>query len=83
MERIAVLAPSDTLRDALVLVADAGVVQFDAVGPQDDSAVSEAAQRLQRLGQHPPDADAVRRRRRTWRNSNTPVAQTYSRARRS
>ena len=54
MERIAVLAPSDTLRDALVLVADAGVVQFDAVGPQDDSAVSEAAQRLQRLGSTHP-----------------------------
>ena len=61
MERIAVLAPSDTLRDALVLVADAGVVQFDAVGPQDDSAVSEAAQRLQRLGStHPtPRLSAV------------------------
>ena len=54
MERIAVLAPSDTLRDALVLVADAGVVQFDAVGPQDDSAVSEAAQRLQRFGSTHP-----------------------------
>lgn len=54
MERIALLAPSDTLRDALVLVADAGVVQFDAFGPQQDLAVSEAAQRLQRLGSSDP-----------------------------
>ena len=55
------MLPSDTLRDALVLVADAGVVQFDDVGPQDDSAVSEAAQRLQRLGStHPtPRLSAV------------------------
>ena len=50
MERIALLAPSDTLRDALVRVADAGVVQFDDVGARDDSAASEAAQRLQRIG---------------------------------
>lgn len=50
MERIALLAPSDTLRDALVRVADAGVVQFDDVGARDDSAASEAVQRLQRLG---------------------------------
>ena len=54
MERIALLVPSDTLRDALVRVADTGVVQFDDVGPRDDSAVSEAAQRLQRLGSTDP-----------------------------
>ncbi len=54
MQRIALLAPSDTLRDALVLVADAGVVQLDDVGPQDDSVVGEAAQRLQRLGSTHP-----------------------------
>ena len=50
MERIALLAPSDTLRDALVRVADAGVVQFDDAGARDDSAASEAAQRLQQIG---------------------------------
>ena len=83
MERIALLAPSDTLRDALVRVADAGVVQFDDVGARDDSAASEAAQRLQRLGSIRPDAGAVGRRTRIWRNSNAPVAQTYSQARRS
>ena len=54
MERIALLAPSDTLRDALVRVADAGVVQFDDVGARDDSAASEAVQRLQRLGSIDP-----------------------------
>ena len=54
MQRIALLAPSDTLREALVLVADAGVVQLDDVGPQDDSVVGEAAQRLQRLGSTHP-----------------------------
>lgn len=54
MERIALLAPSDKLRDVLVFVADAGVVQFDAVGLHEDSTVSEAAQRLQRLGSTHP-----------------------------
>lgn len=54
MQRIALLAPSDTLRDALVLVADAGVVQLDDVGPRDDSVVGEAARRLQRLGSTHP-----------------------------
>ena len=49
MERIALLAPTDTLRDVLVRVAQAGVVQFDDIAPRDDVAVSEAAQHLQRL----------------------------------
>ncbi|BBX82646.1 V-type ATPase 116kDa subunit family protein [Mycolicibacterium aubagnense] len=54
MERIALLAPSDALRDALVLVAAAGVVQLDSTGPQDNSVSNEAAQRLQRLGSSGP-----------------------------
>ncbi|MDR3659849.1 MAG: V-type ATPase 116kDa subunit family protein [Mycobacterium sp.] len=54
MERIALLAPSDALRDALVLVAAAGVVQLDSPGPHGDSAPGEAAQRLQRLGSSGP-----------------------------
>jgi V/A-type H+/Na+-transporting ATPase subunit I len=54
MERIALLASSDALRDALVLVAAAGVVQLDSIGVQDDSSPGAAAQRLQRLGSHSP-----------------------------
>ena len=70
MERIALLAPIDLLRDVLVRVAQVGVVQFDDIGPRDDVAVSEAAQRLQRLGSTEtlpvlsvlaPDLDALER----------------------
>ena len=54
MQRIALLVPSDALRAALVRVADAGVVQFDDVERPDRSVVSEAAQRLQRIGSTDP-----------------------------
>jgi V/A-type H+-transporting ATPase subunit I len=50
MERIALLAPADRLREVLVRVAAAGVVHFDDIAPRDDVAVSDAAQHLQRLG---------------------------------
>lgn len=48
MERVAVVAPADALRDALVRVADAGVVQLDLPGQLDEP--GEAGRRLRRLG---------------------------------
>jgi V/A-type H+/Na+-transporting ATPase subunit I len=49
MRRVAVVAPGDRLRDALVQVADAGTVETDAVVAPGDRAAGEAARRLQRL----------------------------------
>jgi V/A-type H+-transporting ATPase subunit I len=49
MRRVAVVAPDDRLRDALVQVADAGTVETDVVVPPGDRAAGEAARRLQRL----------------------------------
>ncbi len=50
MDRIAVVAPRWSLRDVLVRVADAGVVEFDQITPPGDAPPGEAARRLQRLG---------------------------------
>ena len=50
MQRIAVVAPQSGLRDALVAVADAGVVQLDDPPSTEGMTLGEAAQRLQRLG---------------------------------
>lgn len=55
MQRIALVAPADSLRAALVLVAEAGVVQLDepAAG---EGTPGEAVQALQRLGVHQESA---------------------------
>ena len=58
MQRIALVAVEDTLRDALVQVADAGVVQFDEPALNQSAEPGEAAQALQRLGFHSAPADA-------------------------
>lgn len=50
MQRIAAVAPRSGLRDALVAVADAGVVQLDDPPSTEGMPLGEAAQRLQRLG---------------------------------
>jgi V/A-type H+-transporting ATPase subunit I len=49
MERVAVLAPADTLRSALVEVADVGTVQLDTVGNGSGAVDGSAARRLQHL----------------------------------
>jgi V/A-type H+-transporting ATPase subunit I len=49
MERIALLAPADTLRAALVEVDDAGSVQLDDVLNGDEIIAGDAARLLQRL----------------------------------
>lgn len=49
MERVALVAPGAQLRDALVRVADAGVVELDEPATGDGAQSGEAAQRLQRL----------------------------------
>jgi V/A-type H+-transporting ATPase subunit I len=55
MQRIAVVASADMLRDALVAVAGSGRVEFDE--PADSSgAPSQAARALQRMGAHPESA---------------------------
>lgn len=63
MQRVALVAPAETLRDLLVGVADAGTVEIDRVGGPGpagagDLASGEAARRLQRL--HPEPAQAAR-----------------------
>src|SRR5271157_1953299 len=54
MQRIAVVAPTDTLRDALVAVAGSGSVELDE--PADSGAPGQAARALQRMGAHPESA---------------------------
>jgi V/A-type H+-transporting ATPase subunit I len=49
MTRVALVTPETALRDALVRVADAGVVEFDRVVPAADLPVTEAGRALQRL----------------------------------
>jgi len=67
MRRIALVTPGGSLRDMLVLVADAGVVEIDQVDQEQDLAAG-AARRLQHAGQaattpalspRPPDLDAL------------------------
>jgi V/A-type H+-transporting ATPase subunit I len=53
MSRVAVVAPSATLRTALVRVADTGVVEFDHVVAEADLPMSPAARELQRLAPTP------------------------------
>ncbi len=50
MDRVALVGPTDRLRDLLVRVADAGTVELDQVAPPDEADVGEAARTLQRLG---------------------------------
>ena len=52
MERMAVVAPGEKLRDALVAVADAGLVELDEPATNEGVQSGEAAQRLQRLSLH-------------------------------
>jgi V/A-type H+/Na+-transporting ATPase subunit I len=55
MQRVAVVAGADALRDALVAVAGSGSVELDE--PADNvAAAGEAARALQRLGAHPESA---------------------------
>ena len=55
MQRIAVVAGADTLRDALVAVAGSGSVELD--DPADSTGVpGQAARALQRMGAHPDSA---------------------------
>ncbi len=56
MQRIAVVAPNESLRGALVRVAEAGVVQLDDPAEAPGSDLGEAAQCLQRLGGLPTAA---------------------------
>jgi len=50
MQRVALMAPRDALRDLLVAVADAGTVELDeSSAPGAEPTVSPAADRLQRL----------------------------------
>jgi hypothetical protein len=58
MQRIALVAPGDKLRDTLVRVADAGVVQLDEPAVK-EAALGEAAQRLQRIGFHDGSTDGA------------------------
>jgi V/A-type H+-transporting ATPase subunit I len=68
MERVAVLAPTTALRDALVWVADSGLVELDKLSSL-EAAATEAGRRLQRvagggrvapaLAVHAPDLDAL------------------------
>ncbi|HEU5469317.1 MAG TPA: V-type ATPase 116kDa subunit family protein [Actinophytocola sp.] len=68
MRRVAVVAPQDALRDVLVAVARAGVIELEApVDP--DAPPGEAAERLHRMGataapalsRDAPDLDALER----------------------
>jgi len=57
MQRIALVAPGDKLRDALVRVADAGLAQLDEPALKEGAQLGEAAQRLQRIGFHDGSTD--------------------------
>ncbi len=70
MQRVAVVAPRERLRDALVRVADAGTVELDPAAEARAPAQGEAARRLTRLhtgpavprlSAAPPDLDALER----------------------
>jgi V/A-type H+-transporting ATPase subunit I len=71
MTRIALVAPSARLRETLVRVADAGVVDIERITVPGDTTPGKAAQRLQRLGasasvspmlaHEPPDLDVAER----------------------
>ena len=52
MQRIGLVTPADSLREALVLVAEAGIVQLDEPAGGDGALLGEAVQALQRLGAH-------------------------------
>src|SRR5512132_3590207 len=68
MERIALLAPTEALRDGLAGVADTGLVELDKLSTV-DAAATDAGRRLQRvagggrvapvLAVHAPDLDAL------------------------
>jgi V/A-type H+-transporting ATPase subunit I len=70
MQRVALLAPTTALRDALVRVADTGLVELDKLSAV-DAAATEAGRRLQRvvgassvtpsLAVHAPDLAALER----------------------
>jgi V/A-type H+/Na+-transporting ATPase subunit I len=49
MERVALVAPRESLREVLVEVADAGTVEIDVVTPLAEGEPGEAARRLQRV----------------------------------
>jgi V/A-type H+-transporting ATPase subunit I len=53
MSRVAVVAPASTLRQALVRVADAGVVELDLLVAEADLPVGPAVRELQRLAPSP------------------------------
>lgn len=49
MRRVALVAPAERLRDALVVAADLGVVELDRVAVPGEGPLGDAARRLQRL----------------------------------
>ncbi|WP_328759569.1 V-type ATPase 116kDa subunit family protein [Streptomyces sp. NBC_00271] len=57
MQRVALVAPQATFRDALVRIAEAGNVEIDRIDDPAHAAPGPAARRLQRL--RPQSADAV------------------------
>src|SRR6478752_1409111 len=61
MERVAVLAPRSALRDALVVLGDAGTVEIDPGAAAEPVVPGSAAARLQRLPVRPaaPSLSAV------------------------
>ena len=70
MLRVALVAPRESLRDALVEVADAGVLEIEALARPGDAPAGEATRRLERSGGHParpavlrtaPDLDELER----------------------
>jgi len=62
MQRLALLAPTESLRDLLVTVADLGCVELDDLGKADAAPVSPAAAALQRVGHGAPVVAMVARR---------------------
>src|SRR5271165_1426522 len=56
MQRIALVAPVDRLRDTLVAVAASGTVELDQPTGSDGAPPAEAGRALQRLGVHPGSA---------------------------
>ena len=59
MTRVALVAPVTSLRDTLVRVADAGVVEIERTTGPGDAVAGDAATRLQRLHQHGPASPAL------------------------
>ncbi len=62
MQRVALLAPTESLRDLLVTVADLGCVDLDDLGKAGPAPVSPAVAALQRVGHGAPAGAMIARR---------------------